>query len=83
MALMLAVVLAVAVWALGALQLWSRTCWMGAVLPWLGGRRRVPGPALRRRGVVPFGPFALLAPRALQRPGARDRRAVDAATRHD
>jgi len=37
MALLFALLLLALAWGLGALQLWPRTRWMGAVLPWLGG----------------------------------------------
>ncbi len=37
MALLFALMLVALAWALGALQLWPRTRWMGEALPWLGG----------------------------------------------
>ncbi|MDH5832850.1 hypothetical protein [Luteimonas kalidii] len=37
MSLLFALLLLALAWGLGALQLWPRTRWMGAVLPWLGG----------------------------------------------
>lgn len=37
MSLLFALCLIALAWGLGALQLWPRTRWAGAVLPWLGG----------------------------------------------
>jgi hypothetical protein len=52
MALLYAFMLVALVWALGALQLWPRTRWVGDVLPWLAGLLALAVAACAVLGIV-------------------------------